>query len=304
MPSNSPDVTRRGFLQVAAAAGAAVRTAPRVAITLDDVNWRAIPQPYDGEIIRRHLNGVKAALFVAGTNVDNDRGRAILKNWSDDGHVLGNHTYKHRGWHQPSIDRAEFEADVDRCEAIVKPYAQFRKLFRFPMLKEGKTIANRDAMRAALKQRGYRNGYVTIDASDWYYDVRLREKLAKEPRFDVQRYREPYLNHIAERSAAYEDLGRKLLDRGIPHTLLLHYNLINTLFLGDVLAQFRKDGWQVIDAQKAFEDPIFQREPNIAPAGESLLWAIATETGRHLDKLRYPGESDEYEKPLLDRLNL
>lgn len=40
------------------------------------------------------------------------------------------------------------------------------------------------------------------------------------------------------------------------------------------------------------------------PAGESLMWALAKESGRFEDRLRYPGEDDVYEKPLLDRLRL
>jgi hypothetical protein len=40
------------------------------------------------------------------------------------------------------------------------------------------------------------------------------------------------------------------------------------------------------------------------PAGESLLWALAKETGKFDSLLRYPGEDDVYEKPKLDRLGL
>jgi hypothetical protein len=40
------------------------------------------------------------------------------------------------------------------------------------------------------------------------------------------------------------------------------------------------------------------------PAGESLIWSIAHASGKYEDRLRYPGEDGEYEKPLLDRLGL
>ena len=53
---------------------------------------------------------------------------------------------------------------------------------------------------------------------------------------------------------------------------------------------FASRGWSVIDADKAFRDPVFQREPDIVPAGESLVWALAKETGRYEALLRYPGE--------------
>ena len=95
-----------------------------------------------------------------------------------------------------------------------------------------------------------------------------------------------------------------MLGRGVSHTLLIHYNLINALFLKDLLAMFRSKGWGIIDAEEAFMDTVFDRQPDIAPAGESLIWALAKETGKFDVRLRYPGEDDTYEKPLLDRLGL
>ena len=86
--------------------------------------------------------------------------------------------------------------------------------------------------------------------------------------------------------------------------MLIHFNLLNTLFLGDLLQMFKRRGWEVIDAEYAFSDPVFGREPQTAPAGESLVWALAKETGRFDAELRYPGEDEVYEKPLLDKLGL
>ena len=40
------------------------------------------------------------------------------------------------------------------------------------------------------------------------------------------------------------------------------------------------------------------------PAGESLIWALAKETGRFESSLRYPGEDGGYEKPKMDALGL
>ncbi len=67
---------------------------------------------------------------------------------------------------------------------------------------------------------------------------------------------------------------------------------------------FQMKGWGVIDAEEAFMDPVFLRDPGIAPAGESLIWALAKESGKFDRRLRYPGEDDVYERPVLDRLGL
>jgi len=283
------------------------QTRPRVAITMDDVRWQNIPEGRRAEAEERlltHLHKTRAFLFAVGQCVDNPHGAAILRRWSAAGHRIGNHTYRHQAL-LGKITAEEFEADILRNEDVLRGYPGFRKVFRFPALKEGQTRELRDRFRGFLAAHGYRNGAVTIDASDWYYDQRLLARVQAEGGgFDVRLYRKPYLDHIWDRARFYDQLSRDVLGRGIPHTLLIHYNLLNSLFLGDLLAMFRSKGWDVIDAEEAFSDGVFTRQPDTAPAGESLIWALAKETGKFEDRLRYPGEDDVYEKPVLDRLRL
>jgi hypothetical protein len=79
---------------------------------------------------------------------------------------------------------------------------------------------------------------------------------------------------------------------------------LNALFLGDLLDMFQGKGWGLIDAAEAFKDPVFSAEPKIVPAGESIIWAIAKETGKFDSVLRYPGEDSEYETARMDKLKL
>lgn len=67
---------------------------------------------------------------------------------------------------------------------------------------------------------------------------------------------------------------------------------------------FIKKGWKLISAQEAYKDSIFKREPQIIPAGESIVWASAKESGKFENILRYPGEDGEYEKAEIDKLGL
>ena len=96
----------------------------------------------------------------------------------------------------------------------------------------------------------------------------------------------------------------QVLGRSVPHTLLIHWNLLNSLFPADVLNMFHRRGWRIVNAEHALRDPIFFRAPKTVPAGESLLWALAKETGKFESLLRCPGEDDVYEKPKLDRLSV
>jgi hypothetical protein len=44
--------------------------------------------------------------------------------------------------------------------------------------------------------------------------------------------------------------------------------------------------------------------PGIFPAGESIIWAIAKESGMHDEALRYPADSEKYVKATMDKLGL
>jgi hypothetical protein len=273
---------------------------------MDDVRWQIIPENGRAEAearLLKHLGKTRAFLFAVGQHVDNEHGASILKSWSAAGQLIGNHTYSHQALLGKTTPE-EFEQGILSNDELLRKYTGFRKWFRFPALKEGRTPELRDRFRSFLTLHGYRNGAVTIDASDWYYNQRLLARIEADQRFDVALYRKPYLDHIWNRAQFYDQLSRDVLGRSVPHTLLIHYNLLNSLFLGDLLAMFRSKGWDVIGADEAFSDRVFERRPDTAPAGESLIWALAKETGKFADRLRYPGEDDTYEKPILDQLGL
>jgi hypothetical protein len=100
----------------------------------------------------------------------------------------------------------------------------------------------------------------------------------------------------------YEKLAYDLTGRHVHHTLLLHHNLAAALFTDDLIALFRAKGWAIEDAEAAFKDEIFQSMPANVPAGESLIWALAKQTGQY--ELRYPAEDESYERARMDALGL
>ncbi len=312
-------MNRRYFLQalgLSVAAAGMSKTAlsrkatarPQVAITLDDPDLDATPLLTPDERNRRTLDALrkhsdlKAALFVSGRKIDSPAGAKLLGSWNDAGHIIGNHSYSHSYYPSPKISFEQYSQDIIRVENILKDYPNFKKLMRFPYLKEGDTLEKRDKMRAFLKERGYKMGYVTIDTSEWYIDERLNKRLESDSRADLAPYRKFFLDHIWERSLYYDDLAKKAVGRPIKHTLLIHHSLVVSLFLDDLLKMFKRKGWQLIDAQEAYTDPVFSRLPNVLPAGESIVWSLAKETGNYDKVLRYPAEDGEYEKAKMDRL--
>jgi peptidoglycan/xylan/chitin deacetylase (PgdA/CDA1 family) len=242
---------------------------------------------------------IKSILFVTRTDANPGRNE-LIRAWGIQGHLVGNHTATH-----PNLDEiglADYERDTLACETALRDMPGFVRRFRFPYLKEGDTVEKRDGFRAFLDAHGYATGAVSIDASDWYYNLRLRARLEAQPDADTRPYRDAYLRHLDDRARYYDGLSRQVLGRSVRHVLLLHHNLINALFLADVIHMFRDKGWTFIDPDAAFEDPVYALRPATLPAGESILWALAKREG--MPGLRYPAEDGVYEQPILDRLGL
>ena len=177
-------------------------------------------------------------------------------------------------------------------------------MFRFPYLKEGNTPEKVNQFRQLLKDHNYLNGHVTIDASDWYIESRMKKFLRKDSTGGIEGYKKYYLDHIFDRANYYEKMSFEMTGRHIPHTLLLHHNLVSALFLDDLIALFEKKGWEIIDAEKAYQDEIFKQLNPSFPPGESLIWSMANQLETHCSNLRYPAEDGRYEKPKMDLLGL
>lgn len=145
-------------------------------------------------------------------------------------------------------------------------------------------------------------GYVTIDTSQWATDERLRKRLKKEPNADSTAYRDFYLEHVWERAVYYDELSKKVTGRPVSHTLLVHQNLVASLFLNDLLNMFEQKGWKLIGSEKAYQAPIFAALPDTLPAGESIIWSLAKESKKFDGILRYPAKDSRYEKDRIFKL--
>lgn len=280
---------------------------PKICLTFDDGKTTDIGK-YKSEVWNKMLldtldkYNVQAALFVKAKGLDDDKGRTVLKQWDDAGHIIANHTYSHKNYNSTTFEF--YRDDFLRCDSFINGYKNFTKLFRFPYLKEGKTREKIDQFRAFLKTQGYKNGYVTADASDWYIDSRLSKAVKKDSTLDIKGYEAFYTKHLYTRAIFYDSLAKQLTGRQISHTLLLHHNLSSALFVGTLIRKFRDNGWEVINAADAYKDTIYASEPNTIPAGESLICSLAMQDKKLNKSLRYPAEDMKYEKEEMDKLGL
>jgi peptidoglycan/xylan/chitin deacetylase (PgdA/CDA1 family) len=284
---------------------------PTVSFTFDDGNTSDLAGFKFEEwnkMMMSHLKeeNLKAVFFVTGKNKLDEKGKLLLKSWNDEGHRIANHSFSHPNFNSEKNTSHLFESELKRTDSIISNLSNVVKLFRFPYLKEGQNQSKVDSIRNILTDNNYRNGYVTIDASDWYVNQRLigRIKEVGIEKTEIDRFKDFYVQHIMERANYYEQLSYELNERHINHTLLLHHNLTSALFLGDLMSKFKEEGWELIDADKAYQDKIFEKIPEPNFAGESLIWSMAKQSGKYDQSLRYPAEDSRYERKKMDELGL
>lgn len=286
-------------------------TKPTVSFTFDDGITSDITdfkfEEWNQMILASLKNeNLKAVFFVTGANKLDDKGKFLLESWNNEGHRIANHSFSHPNFSSKKNTALLFENQLLRTDSIISKYENHINLFRFPYLKEGENKSKVDSIRNILAKNNYTNGHVTIDASDWYVNTRLIKRIQEIgiEKTDLNKFKEFYLKHIMERANYYEKLSYEINNRHINHTLLLHHNLTSALFLDELIEKFKEEGWEIVDAETAYQDKIFKKIPSHDHAGESLIWSMAKQSGKYEQSLRYPAEDSRYEAPKMDKLGL
>src|SRR5688572_13012459 len=203
---------------------------PRISFTFDDGQINDIG-PYKLEKWNQMLldnlekHNLRTILFSSGRNKSSEKGRYILSSWNDAGHLIANHTFSHPNFNSEKVTLENFKSELIRNDGIINKYSNYLPYFRFPYLKEGNSKEKVKGFRQFLKEKGYKNGYVTVDGSDWYIDSRLVQRIKQNPDADISGFGSYYKMHLLERALFYDSLAYELTHRRINHVLLLHHNM-------------------------------------------------------------------------------
>jgi peptidoglycan-N-acetylglucosamine deacetylase len=270
----------------------------RIALSFDDVPRHRGAWFTPDERSARLLGALKsarvrqAAFFVTPGNLevpDGEGGTQRIASYAAAGHVIANHSFSHK--HLTAMTAEDYLADIDRASAWLRSRRGYRPWFRFPFLNEGRSdYAKRDALRAGLAVRGLRNGYVTVDAADWHLDNLANQAKASGLQMDMGALRDLYVSGHVEAANFNHALAKKTTGRDPAHVMLLHETDIAAMFLADLVAALRADGWEIITADRAYKDPIRHRRPNVPSAQGTLTEALAWEKG--LPAPRWPEAAD------------
>ncbi|MEM7690496.1 MAG: polysaccharide deacetylase family protein [Pseudomonadota bacterium] len=259
----------------------------RIAFTFDDVP-RAVGMLYtQDERTQRLIEGLKeagveqAAFFLNPKNIPTNKGAdAHIDAYVAAGHVIANHTFSHPRLSQ--VSAADFLADLDEGAVWFEGRAGTRPWFRFPYLDEGRDDkVKRDAARAGLAKRGLTNAYVTVDASDWFYEGALEDAVREGQTINREALSALFIESHVEAAEFYADLAQRALGRQPAHVMLMHENDLTALTLVDLIAALRAKGWKIITADEAYADPIASEAAryDTPSAGGTLTEMLAWQKG-------------------------
>lgn len=184
---------------------------------------------------------------------------ALLEYWLEAGYELGNHTYSHHNYHKTPFNT--FTEDILKGEKITRPlsekYGMPYRFFRHPYLRIGKTQSSADSLSSFLSDQGYTESPVTIDPDDYLFAKAYHIALKKGDSLKASKVATAYLKHIEKKIQFYEEVSTKLFNRNISHTLLIHANLLNADYLGEVAQIFKKKGYTFISQEEVLKDTAY-----------------------------------------------
>jgi peptidoglycan/xylan/chitin deacetylase (PgdA/CDA1 family) len=239
---------------------------------------------------------VEQAVFFANSDRVDAEGRRRLLAYAAAGHVIANHSATHP--HLQALTAERFLADVAEADRALRAMPNFRPWFRFPFLDEGDTPQKRDAVREGLVRLGYAQGYVTIDTYDWYLDTLANNAAQRGEMLNMRELGALYTEVIVGSADFYDDLAVAHLGRSPRHVLLLHENDLAAMFIADLVAALRADGWTIVSADAAYADPIAQMTPDTMLLNQGRVAALAEIAGAARRSLFSPYE----EEPELDAM--
>ena len=259
-----------------------------VAVTFDDLpatqgDYGLMKRITDSLLAKLRIEKVPAIGFVTEYRLadgqEKIRRTALLKQWLDNGHDLGNHSFSH-----VSIDRStvkQYTDDVIRGETVVRQLLKDKGkqlvYYRHTQLRTGPTEEYRMQLASFLKNHGYTVAPVTVDNNDFLFTIAYSRAKQKGDAALQKRIVDTYIDYMESVFAHFEKLSRDFLGREIKQTLLLHANEINADHFDKLAAMLRKRGYRFITLDEALTDPAYKLPEAQSTRGLSWLhrWMLA-----------------------------
>lgn len=217
---------------------------------------------------------------------------ALLRQWVDQGMVLGNHTYSHPDFNRLTVE--EFQEEIAKGDVVTRELMRSRRpyqlYFRHPMTHTGDTREKKEMIEKFLAARGYKVTPHTIENSDFIFNVPYAQAVQKGDEALAKRLREEYLDFTIAATEFAEKISPQVFGREIPQTLLIHSNDITADTLDEMLRRFTERGYEFVTLDKAMADPAYQtKDTFVSKYGPTWLFRWMKSKGMDVD---FAGDPD------------
>lgn len=187
---------------------------------------------------------------------------ALLEMWLKAGYELGNHTFAHLDYNT-SEDSVYFRGILDGekiTRSLTEKYDQELQYFRHPYLHMGQTQDKYDSLTSFLKTKGYTAAPVTIDNDDYLFAKAYYEADKLKDSVLMKEIGQAYVQYMENKLIYFELKSELVFNRLIPQTLLIHSNLLNSVYLKELAEMYRANGYQFVSQSDVLKDPAYHSE--------------------------------------------
>jgi hypothetical protein len=184
---------------------------------------------------------------------------------------------------------------------LLRKHGQKKKYFRHPYLHVGTTKARADSLAHFLTEHGYITAPITINSEDYafayaYYKAKQRKDAAL-----MKRVVADYLAYIDQDIKHFEKESIGLFGRPMSQVVLLHASMLNSEYMNDIIAIFRRNGYDFQPIDKVLKDPAYKTPVTVyGTFGSSWLDRWALSLNKRGNFLMGTPEPPAYVKQLLD----
>lgn len=210
----------------------------------------------------------------------------LLRRWLDSGLELGNHTFSHPDLNTMPLDA--FQADVIRGEEVTGTLLRRRgmrlRYFRHPFLHTGADLETKRRFEEFLSGRGYRVAPVTIDNSEWIFAIAYAKAAERNDTQMMRRIGAAYIPYMEQKFDYFEKQSIALFGYEMKQILLLHANLLNADYFGELAQMMKRRGYKFITLDEALTDKAYASPDTYAgPGGITWLHRWALTAGKKKD---------------------
>ena len=249
-----------------------------IAITIDDLPFVGTDSNDTGNLQRSHDrfmkimqslidNHVPATGFIIAGAIGKGQW-LLLEEFRKEGFALGNHTYSHANLNR--IGSEKYIDEIARADQKLAPVMTQPKYFRYPYLAEGKGVAKQN-VQDYLTANQYTIAPVTIDSKDYLFNERLLHVSWRVRAQYLSQMKKQYLDYIWKQTLMAEKRSRNGQGKQI---LLVHANLLNSHFLGDVIQMYKENGYRFITLDEALSHSAL---PSTIPSAPEMDPELTTE---------------------------